>query len=238
MTNDRENRLPEARFVKHQRDACRHPKFVVLARALGISPYEAYGLTGALWNWADRERGDGVLSGLTDEEVVYAVGPDTGLDPNKLVEAWVSARLLDRDPETGELSVHNWQAEGRSGAAFAKRRKWSLRANHKRHHENDPHPDSCEFCRDNAAAEAADAAADAPPLQAFGETSKPLDRNWRGEGSKGLDLSDSKTRDARRESPRSGESKKERKRSRFENESAGARAADFGFADDDPERPF
>ena len=140
--------LPPSRFVKHLRGASLHRKFQRLGRALHISRFEAYGVTAALWDWVDEHRPDGALSGLDAEGIADSIGASDRFDPDELIDAWVSVGLLDRDHD-GNLSIHGWTDEGRSGADHEARVDKARKAAHQRWHVQPRSfkPETCFRCR-------------------------------------------------------------------------------------------
>jgi hypothetical protein len=63
---------------------------------------------------------DGVLGNLSAKAIArLCCWPG---DPDVLRDALIATGWLDRDPETGELAVHNWAQYG--GQVFAKRLRW------------------------------------------------------------------------------------------------------------------
>ena len=143
------NELPETRYVKHFRDTVRHRKNLKLARVLGCSRFEAYGVTGALWDFVDEHHPAGDLSGLDAEAISDSIGASDVFDPSELVDAWVTVGLLDQDDD-GNLAVHGWTDEGRSGEGHERRVALATLGAHKRHHVNRGNltPDDCDLCRD------------------------------------------------------------------------------------------
>ena len=143
------NEFAETRFVKLMRGAPRHRKFRRLARALGVTQFEALGITVALWDFCDECFPFGVLSGLDAEDICDALHI-TSIDPDELIAALVDARLVDW--LDGDLAIHGWLKEGRSGASAKKRSALASRAAHERWHRDQPNVD-CDLCNQGAAQE-------------------------------------------------------------------------------------
>lgn len=79
-----------------------HPKTVKLERRLGLEAVKALMV---LWTWAARNRPDGDLSGLENEDIEIAAGW-TG-EVNKLASTLNALGWLDGEP--GTLRLHEWQ---------------------------------------------------------------------------------------------------------------------------------
>jgi hypothetical protein len=208
--------LPQMRFVMHMRGTSMHPKFRKLGRELDMSRFEAYGVTGALWDYVDEHHPDGTLAGLDAEDVADAIRAIDRVDPDKLIAAWVSVGLLDRN-ESGDLAVHGWTREGRSGASYQARVEKARNASHVRWHVKTgrPNPEECAECRVEAKGMPKQASTSVPE-----QASPPLPDADRDEDADG---------DGRPE-----ESLKRRTTRRNEN----AVTVPREYADDDPERPF
>ena len=78
----------ESRFVKVLRGAANHRKFRKLARALGITRFEAFGLTAAMWDWVDATNPFGTLE-LAPQDIADSIGIEH-IDGTDLVKAWVA----------------------------------------------------------------------------------------------------------------------------------------------------
>jgi hypothetical protein len=236
--------LPPTRFVKHLRGASVHRKFQRLGRALGISRFEAYGVTGALWDWVDEHRPDGDLDRLDAEAITDSIAASDRFDPVELVAAWLEVGLLDRD-ETGRLRVHGWTDEGRSGSDHEVRSEKARNAAHILWHvkKKNPKPDTCRLCRSMPEGASPQMPEGASSMEDRQRTRRPTTGlvDARGGMPEGASL-------RMPEASRSGmpdedkdkdeddqKSPKEKKQARTrENESAPARV----YAPDDPERPF
>lgn len=140
--------LPPRRFVKLLRGAPLHRKFQRLGRVLEVSRFEAFGVTAALWDWTDENRADGDLSDLDAQDITDSIGASDRFEPDELIDAWVSVGLLDRDDD-GNLWVHGWTDEGRSGADHETRVDKAQKAAHERWHvkKRTFRPDTCFRCR-------------------------------------------------------------------------------------------
>jgi hypothetical protein len=82
-----------------------HRKTRRLAQALGIPPCFALGLLEALWNVTAEQAPDGAIGSMSDEDIAMEMFYDG--DARKMIEAMVTAELLDRDSRV-RLIVHDW----------------------------------------------------------------------------------------------------------------------------------
>ncbi len=131
------------RFVKVLYGASRNRKFRAMARALGISRWEAFGMSVALWEWVDTNRPFGDLPPeFSSQDLADTLGIDH-IDPDDLLKAWVGTGLID-ETDNG-YAIHNWMRPGRTGADAERRVKRGRWAAHERHHKYN-RSDSCEFC--------------------------------------------------------------------------------------------
>jgi hypothetical protein len=137
----------ETRFVKVMRGAASHRKFRRMGRQLGLSRFEALGLTAALWEWTDTHKPFGALGrDFTAEDLTDSIGVEH-LDPDDLVKAWIDVGLIDEDDDG--YHVHGWMDAGRSGASALARSVKAREAAHKRWHPDRPYV-GCSECNANA----------------------------------------------------------------------------------------
>jgi hypothetical protein len=148
----------EYRFIKVMRGAPAHRKFRKLARSLGVSRFEALGVTVALWNLCDEKYPFGTLAGLDAESLADSIGIDH-IDPDDLLKALVDAGLIDNADDG--LVVHGWMDDGRSGAAAQKRSERAKKGAHARHHKDRSSPD-CDICMSDASEHAPSYASEHP----------------------------------------------------------------------------
>jgi len=92
-------------WIESHAAVARHPKTHALMRALQVNKREAIGLLQMLWWWALDFAPEGCLGAYTPADVADAVEWDA--DAERLVEALVSCRWLDRDAD-GALHIHDW----------------------------------------------------------------------------------------------------------------------------------
>ena len=90
-------------FMK--REAWGHRKYAKLARCLGIDESWAVGIVESLWRCTDQEAPAGDIGKLSNEDIACAI--HCSLDADRLVEALISARWLDRHPRF-RLVIHDW----------------------------------------------------------------------------------------------------------------------------------
>ena len=84
----------------------RHRKVRRLSLAIGCSDMEARGLLLSLWSWAIDAEPGGDLTGHTAEDLAYTL--DWQGDAVRMLSGLLSAGILDRDTDTGRLTIHNW----------------------------------------------------------------------------------------------------------------------------------
>ena len=84
----------------------RHRKVRRLSLAIGCSDMEARGLLLSLWSWAIDAEPGGDLTGHTAEDLAYTL--DWQGDAVRMLSGLLSAGILDRDQDTGRLTIHNW----------------------------------------------------------------------------------------------------------------------------------
>ena len=82
-----------------------HRKIRRLAQALGIAPCYALGVAEAMWHVAGEQSPNGAIGRMRNADLAMEMFFDG--DPDVLVEALVTAELLDRDP-VHRLIVHDW----------------------------------------------------------------------------------------------------------------------------------
>ena len=144
------NELVESRFIKVMRGAPTHRKFRRHARSIGVSRFEALGVTIALWEWVDAHWPYGDIPGqMTAIDIADSLGIDD-IEPSDLLKGWIDAELIDERDD--HLSIHGWMDEHRTGAS-AEFRVWrAQKAAHTRHHKNarDKKPETCQFCQSEA----------------------------------------------------------------------------------------
>jgi len=88
-----------------KREGINHPKTRALARGLGIPQYAAVGLLECLWAFTSTAAPCGDVGKWSNDEIAEGMFWDG--KPDKLVDALVAARLLDRCG-VHRLVVHDW----------------------------------------------------------------------------------------------------------------------------------
>lgn len=154
--------VTESKFVKVMHGAPLNRKFIRMGRRLGISRFEAFGLTVALWEWTDRVSPYGEFPpSMTAEDFTDSLGIDH-IDPDDLLKTWIEVGLVDSSE--GGYQVHGWMEGNRTGASAQWRIDRAERGAHKRWHVKLGIKSSdCRFCdMDDDASE--DAPGDASPM--------------------------------------------------------------------------
>ncbi len=85
-----------------------HAKFKLLARLLRIPLPYANGIMERLWNKAAQFRPDGAVGRWSNLEIAEYCAMPLESNPDELVEAMVTARLLDVTKGPNRLLIHDW----------------------------------------------------------------------------------------------------------------------------------
>lgn len=93
-------------WIESHQTLGRHPKTKRLARALGVSIVQAVGHLQFFWWWALDFAHDGILDGMTDEDIADGAmweGP-----PATFVEAMRQAGFIDCGKANEPMTIHDW----------------------------------------------------------------------------------------------------------------------------------
>jgi hypothetical protein len=85
-----------------------HAKFRMLARLLKIPLPYANGIMERLWNKAAKFRADGAVGRWSNLEIAEYCAMPIEVDPDAVVEAMISSRLLDVVSDANRLIIHDW----------------------------------------------------------------------------------------------------------------------------------
>lgn len=111
-------------WIKAHDTLLRHRKVRQVAVALGLRPVHVRGHLLTLWLTVLGEAPDGDLTGWGPDDIAAAAEYEG--DPGELVNALLSAGLLDADGEPGHYAIHAWMEH--AGSIINARRQAKFRA--------------------------------------------------------------------------------------------------------------
>lgn len=96
-------------YIPLHLDLTDDPKFLRLARRLGVGKRDLYWSLTSLWKWAMRFAQDGDISSYDTEEI--AIAADWEGDAGEWLTGLIAVGFIDRTADGG-LALHNWMAYG------------------------------------------------------------------------------------------------------------------------------